>query len=122
MNRQKPIKLDKVPPQLNRTTLIIGVSAVYPCRVTPSRARNLMARNGRRTHAVCRTRHPGCQTDIPYVYLARRPDQMDTDLREPQAWRSSHLQATSTTLEYSLRLPHTFLSTSLRLTSIPTPA
>ena len=103
MNRQEPIKLDKVPSQLNRTNLIIRVSAVYPCRVTPSRARNLMARNGRRTHAVCRTRHPGCQTDIPYVYLARRPDQMDTDLREPQAFERLEIQlssqATSTTLE-----------------------
>jgi hypothetical protein len=25
------------------------------------------------------------------VYLARRPDQPDADLREPETWRSSHL-------------------------------
>ena len=81
-----------------------------------------MARNGRRTHAVCRTRHPGCQTDRPYVYLARRPDQMDTDLREPQAWRSSHLQATSITLEYLNLASYFYININTTIKSIPKPA
>ena len=61
-----------------------------------------MARSGRWTHAVCRTLSQMSQRHT-VVYLAGRPDRMDTDLREPQAFEKLEIQlssqATSTTLE-----------------------